>query len=52
MVVEALHSPFTDESEFGFLIKDCKLLLNSEKFYSVQFIGRLANTFAHSIARA
>ncbi|XP_075479010.1 uncharacterized protein LOC142519880 [Primulina tabacum] len=51
-VVDAIKNPTDDDTEFGFIVRQCKSLLNQGTSFSVQFVYRQANAAAHAMARA
>ena len=50
--VEAIRNDFTDDSYFGLIISDCKVLLSSFDSVSIEFVHRASNILAHKIARS
>ena len=50
LVVNSLSSHSLDCSEYGFLISDC-VCLRGKGNYSIRFIKRQANKYAHVLAR-
>ena len=50
LVVISLSSHFLDRSEYGFLISDC-VCLRGKGNYSIRFVKRLANKYAHVLAK-
>ncbi|XVF48858.1 hypothetical protein PTKIN_Ptkin03bG0222200 [Pterospermum kingtungense] len=49
-VVDAIHGPGEDITEFGLLIKECSSVL-SEGLFSFQLARRQVNRVAHCLAR-
>jgi ribonuclease HI len=52
LVVNAINEKLRDSTEFGAIIKQCRLLLDNHPNFKISFIRRQANFVAHTLARA
>ncbi|KAK2399385.1 hypothetical protein QL285_049205 [Trifolium repens] len=51
-VVQAINDKSSNQTEFGIIIEDCKILLANYPNFKISFIRRQANFVAHTLARA
>ncbi|GAU35177.1 hypothetical protein TSUD_319870 [Trifolium subterraneum] len=52
LLVDAIHSRRSDNSEFNLIVNDIILFMSSYVNFEVKFIRRQANSVAHTLARA
>lgn len=50
-MVDSIHSPSSDHSEFSSIIMDCHSILYLNPFFGVSYVRRQTNIVVHSLAR-
>lgn len=52
LVVDGILDKYTNQSEFGKIMSDCRMLLSNYSNFKISFVRRRVNFVAHSLTRA